>query len=480
VFAVRLGLLQVDASLYASLGFSDLVLVIWRKNDTVFRCDINAVGPALFGKKKDVELIARIHPNRRQWMFTLLLIMPTLEFIDADGDLKLTVDEILKAMAEPQLIEFVKAVKCPVLLRLFKESERIMRSSFKKIDADKSGEIDLAEWMSFLGSVQVERLQFYKQCFLLKNYTYSGHGMEPGEPFSQAAIDLGLVRGWWEDFKYYTCNQHPLFVMFYADRTHPYSVNQRRAEFMAAIMTTFFGAGILILSPQDAYLQKFFLALVLVTIPTAIFRKIAYYLFVAPCFIVDKSKTSDAKDACFMGCTSCAACIGYLLSCSWGLVFFSFGLIFWLAFGATWLSFADWVGSIIQLWFIWFFMAMTFDFNPIPGVEKTFAPVNWFIGKVTCGMVPLRVGRWHIERAKVHGIIRDKVEKRGKTRFFLPDTLDADTLRTAPTAGDEDGAGGPLANPFAVGADLREPDVVPDAVPNVVTSSGDVEVLPEV
>jgi hypothetical protein len=39
------------------------------------------------------------------------------------------------------------------------------------------------------------------------------------------------VRGFWEDFKFYTNNQHPLFVMCYADKTHPYSVQQRRAEF---------------------------------------------------------------------------------------------------------------------------------------------------------------------------------------------------------------------------------------------------------
>jgi hypothetical protein len=224
---------------------------------------------------------------------------------------------------------------------------------------------------------------------------------------------------------------------------------------------------------------NFFLALALVTIPTTIFRMVAYYLFVAPCFIVDKSESSETKkDQALGAVSSCTSRLGYLLSFAWGLIFFIVGLFFWWWGGkATWLSFIEWLGSIIQLWLIWFCVALTFDFNPIPGVDNMLPSVNWFIDRATCGMVPLRVGRWHIERAKVHGIIRDKVEKRGKTTFFLPDdnSLRHDSLHTTSSAFE-------AAFDLGVGDEAElgaEPEADPEAMQEVSTSAsgngGDIE-----
>jgi len=78
------------------------------------------------------------------------------QFVDKDGDGSLTVDEIIDAMGQKKLVEFVKGVKCPVLLRLFQEEESLMRKAFKQIDKDNSGHIDEDEWMNFLYGVQVK------------------------------------------------------------------------------------------------------------------------------------------------------------------------------------------------------------------------------------------------------------------------------------------------------------------------------------
>ena len=76
----------------SGLDFNELTLVVWRKKDTIFRCDMATIGPALFG------------------------------FLDADSDGAITLEELLAAMAEPNLIAFVDGIKCPVLRNLFHES----------------------------------------------------------------------------------------------------------------------------------------------------------------------------------------------------------------------------------------------------------------------------------------------------------------------------------------------------------------------
>ena len=213
--------------------------------------------------------------------------------------------------------------------------------------------------------------------------------------------------------------------MFFADIAHPYSVKNRQAEFAGAFMTTFFGAGLLILIETDSYVAKFFISLALVTVPTAVFRKIAYYLFVAPCFVRDQSKTSDAADVACNCCTACFAGLGYTFACVWALVFFIVGLIFWLSVANGSVAFIDWMVSIAQFWVIWFVVALTMDFNPFP-CPKYLRFLNRMIGCLTCGMVPTRIGRWHLERKKVHEIIREKVKERGIDKFFLPESQRVD------------------------------------------------------
>ena len=211
------------------------------------------------------------------------------------------------------------------------------------------------------------------------------------------------------------------------------------------------------LTDTDNYAIKFGLSLLCVTVPTAIFRKIAYFLFVAPCLIRDQSKTSDCKDCFLNTCTSVFAGFGYLTACVWGLAFFIGGLGLWLLHAESIVSFYDWMGSILQFWVIWFVAAFLFDFNPFPKSCEYFKFLNCLIQKLACGILPIRVGRWHLERALVHGVIREKVAERGVTRFFLPDAqhTDAESLRTAATS---DVAKASNELELATDADLDDPD----------------------
>jgi hypothetical protein len=126
--------------------------------------------------------------------------------------------------------------------------------------------------MNFLGHVQRGRLNFYTKLFLLKGHVFAGFGMEPGRSVSKFAFqDLHLVRGFYEDFKFYVNNNHPFFVMINAHRLHPYSRGQRRAEFLAAFLTTFLGAGILLLIPTTNVWLKILFSVLICTIPTGMF-----------------------------------------------------------------------------------------------------------------------------------------------------------------------------------------------------------------
>jgi hypothetical protein len=91
----------VLASLNTGLTFNELVQVIWRKKDTIFRCDMATIGPALY------------------------------QFLDQDGDGAVTLDEIMDAVNSEQLLEYVNSIKCPILTKLFTEDKSKMMSSFK-------------------------------------------------------------------------------------------------------------------------------------------------------------------------------------------------------------------------------------------------------------------------------------------------------------------------------------------------------------
>lgn len=382
----------VEASMNSGLKYDELVLVVWRKKDTIFRCDMAVIGPALY------------------------------KFIDADGDGDATIEELSAAITNPDILAYVDSIKCPVLGRLFHNNPRSQIRAFKKIDQDGSGSISLQEWESFLNNVQRDRLKFYRKQFLLKDYVFMGRGMEPGEPYSTYWMEtLGVHRGFWEDFKYYTANNHPLLMIFYSDRVHPYSRNQRTAEFIGCFMTAFWGAGILLSVCDDGL--KIGYSILAVTVPTTIFRKIVYTFFTCSCLLHDESKTGEKKHLCLACCGGCAAGFAYLFSLAWILFMLIFGIVFWIQFfpicnsGSAGGEFAYFLYTICQYWVLWFVAMFFLDFNPFPSSVEYFSWVNKFL---SC-FVANRVGRWYIERQQIESIIREKINERGPDCFFLPE-----------------------------------------------------------
>jgi hypothetical protein len=141
----------IEASLHIGLTFDELVLVVWRKKDTIFSADMPVIGPAIF------------------------------QFIDSKDSGALTLDEFVAAMNNRAIVEFVESIGCPILNRLFHSNPKKQKRAFETLDTDKSGDISLDEWKTFLAKVQRDRLLFYRQQFLLKDIVYLGMGMEPQE-----------------------------------------------------------------------------------------------------------------------------------------------------------------------------------------------------------------------------------------------------------------------------------------------------------
>jgi hypothetical protein len=56
-------------------------------------------------------------------------------------------------------------------------------------------------------------------------------------------------------------------------------------------------------------------------------------------------------------------------------------------------------------------VVLLFDFNPHPTCHTWWVArqLNWAFKTFTMDAVPIRVGRWHLERELVHGVIRAKV-----------------------------------------------------------------------
>jgi hypothetical protein len=79
-----------------------------------------------------------------------------------------------------------------------------------------------------------------------------------------------------------------------------------------------------------------------------------------------------------------------------------------------------WAISIAEFWFLWFFAVLLVDFNPFPNVSKNMLArfINKTLDLLTCGLITSRIGRWHLEREKIHGIVRAKVSHSTGVKTF--------------------------------------------------------------
>jgi hypothetical protein len=172
---------------------------------------------------------------------------------------------------------------------------------------------------------------------------------------------------------------------------------------------------------QGNTFEKMCYSFLCVTVPTAIFRKAAYIFFVTPCLIYDGSKTSRTLDSWLDRCGSFFAVIGYLVTAAWAAYLFYFGLNYWRNEQSTAQDILYLLFSIVQFWVFWFVFILVFDFNPWYKAPRYFSWLNTIVHYSTCGIIKVRVGRWHLERDFVHGIIRRAIKDRGVEHFHLPE-----------------------------------------------------------
>jgi len=189
-------------------------------------------------------------------------------------------------------------------------------------------------------------------------------------------------------------------------------LSERMADFAASFCTSFFGAALMLFFAEDDFIVKFFISALFVSVPTAIIKKLCYYLFAQPCLVIDRSKSGGCTECCVDGCSKLVTGMGMSIVCVWSTVFFILGLVFWIDAEATDLLF--WVTGLAQFWVLWFMNMLAMQFYPFQFGLQVLKPFR----KLSCGLV--RFGQWHIEREQVLTIVRDQMKTRGRSHFATP------------------------------------------------------------
>ena len=170
---------------------------------------------------------------------------------------------------------------------------------------------------------------------------------------------------------FFFCFSHPLAVMFFAHELHPYGSLERRAEFWGAIAMTFCGAGVLLLFSDQPHYVRFFLSILLVSVPTALYRRMMGLLFTAPCLLRDKSQSGDVKNCVFDSIEWALSEFAFILTFALGFVLCIIGAFFWRE-NSRLSGVFYWLGGVTQTWFYWFAVMLVFDFNPFPWTRRVF------------------------------------------------------------------------------------------------------------
>lgn len=92
---------------------------------------------------------------------------------------------------------YVNAFDNPTLSDLFGTDETKQSKAFSRIKTanHKHEVITYPSWMSFLQTLQEERLSFYEKLFLIKHLHFAGHGLEPGQPYFKSITEKYGVSG---------------------------------------------------------------------------------------------------------------------------------------------------------------------------------------------------------------------------------------------------------------------------------------------
>ena len=231
-----------------------------------------------------------------------------------------------------------------------------------------------------------------------------------------------IPRGFWDDYRHFLRNNHPILSMCYAHPDHPYDRIERGLTFVLTLSWAFFFAA-LIAQDDGNFLLRYILVTLFITIPVVIFNTFMYMVLACPCLLHDESESTSTaiyrardmeKHRIMKGLESCNL-LFYVPTVALSILLIAGGIIF---YGQT--EGKGVVGfflGLFQSWAASLFLPLLVQFLPYEEYSKKHGPsIARFTG--------MKVGAWWLEREEVFKIIRERSEglrEGGNEKgFFLP------------------------------------------------------------
>ena len=194
----------VHASQHAGFSLEELVSVVHQTGDTTF-----AFGPAAtFG---------------------------LFDIIDRDQSQTLSLDEIVEARADVNVMAFLRVCNSPVVSSFFQGSRKEVQRRLTRHRLLAMGGVTREAWGKFIEGQEVARLVYYKSAVLGDGKFYYGKGMEPTFksrlPLLDAFLWAVVPRGWLQDFKHHLVNTHPLLSVCFASSHSQFTSFERMLLF---------------------------------------------------------------------------------------------------------------------------------------------------------------------------------------------------------------------------------------------------------
>ena len=186
------------------------------------------------------ELVSLIHcTSSTTFFFDGKFDALLFETLDTDKSGTIDVNEFIAGRNDHRLQFTVRQAKCPALSNFFHGTEAQLRSRLRRanlIKKDKDKVIGREAWDNFAEFNRNSRLLYYKCKTLAMGKLYYGKGMEPGKrsrfPILDALAALKMPRGWLQDYKHHVFNSHPAISVFFGSSYSVFSFDQRLEVFL--------------------------------------------------------------------------------------------------------------------------------------------------------------------------------------------------------------------------------------------------------
>jgi hypothetical protein len=193
--------------------------------------------------------------------FDMAVCQRLFDIIDEDCSGFLSLNEVVHVGEKRVVVDYIRRVNQPTLELLIHQDagsskaanilkRGVMISFLSAVDGNGDGCVDREEWNQFINNLRSCHLRYLKQCMLLKRHCYFGHGLEADEYFWNPGylVSRGiLLRGYLEDFWFYSKNNHPLLMIWFCDPENPFTPYERRVGFISTTAVTLLGAALLLL-----------------------------------------------------------------------------------------------------------------------------------------------------------------------------------------------------------------------------------------